>query len=165
LAKKYQEFPEDIELANDLGAAETNLLLLRDALADMSNSVEISVREAEGITEIGTSAANAEAYNRLYVEALPIARAGDTDTLDIYFEAIEQQLKDAEKEYNYSVDKKKADVATRKGQFKVALIDYTASLDVRFDVVEAADQESLLPEVVLDEDEEDALAFPVDTAR
>jgi hypothetical protein len=148
-----------------LSAAETNLLLLRDALADMSNSTEISVREADGVAEIGTSAANAEAYNRLYVESLPIARTGDTDTLDIYFEAIEQQLKDAEKEYNYSVDKKKNDVNERKTQFKVALIDYTASLDVRFDVVEAADQESLLPEVVLDEDEEDALAFPVDTAR
>jgi hypothetical protein len=36
---------------------------------------------------------------------------------------------------------------------------------VRYDVAEAADQEALLPDVVLDEDEQDALAFPIDTAR
>jgi hypothetical protein len=48
---------------------------------------------------------------------------------------------------------------------KEAVTDYRASIDVSFDVVEDAEQESLLPAVELDEDAEDALAFPVDTAR
>jgi len=165
LAKKSQEFPDDITYANDLGAAEDSLKLTRDALLEMANSIDVSVRESDGIKDIANSAQAAEAYNRLFAEALPIARSGDTDILDIFFEAIEQQLADAEREYNWAVDQKKADAVERGVVFKLALVDYTQSLDVRFDVVEAADQESLLPEVVLDEDEEDALAFPVDSAR
>lgn len=46
-----------------------------------------------------------------------------------------------------------------------AVADYTASLDVQYDVVEDAEQEALLPEINLDEDEQDALAFPIDTSR
>jgi hypothetical protein len=77
LAKKAEEFPKDESTANDLGAAETNILLLRDELLRMAQSDEVSVREAEGITEVAASARKVEAYNRLYAEALPIARSGD----------------------------------------------------------------------------------------
>jgi hypothetical protein len=88
LAKKSQEFPADITTANELGAAETNILLLRDELLVMAQSSEVSVREGEGITEIARVAREIEAYNRLFAETLPIAREGDIETLDIYFEAL-----------------------------------------------------------------------------
>jgi hypothetical protein len=38
-------------------------------------------------------------------------------------------------------------------EFREALADYQASLDVNSDVVDDANQESLLPEITLDEDE------------
>jgi hypothetical protein len=165
LAKKSEEFPGDVETANLLGAAETNILLLRDELLVMSRSTEVSVREAEGITEIAEEARAAEAYNRLYAEALPIARGGDQDALDIYFGAVFEQLREAEREYNWAVDQNKPDAIERGVELAEALVDSEAGLDVQYDVVDAADQESLLPEVVLTEDEEDALMFPIDAAR
>jgi hypothetical protein len=66
LAKIAEEFPRDEDIANDLGAAETQIRLLRDELLVMTQSAEVSVREAEGITDIAEAARNAEAYNRLY---------------------------------------------------------------------------------------------------
>jgi len=104
LAKIAEEFPRDVETANLLGAAETNMLLLRDELIVMAQSTEVSVREAEGISEIAESARNEEAYNRIYAQALPIARAGDYSTLDIFFSAIKAQLDEAEKKYNYAIE-------------------------------------------------------------
>jgi len=165
LAKKAEEFPKDESTANDLGAAETNILLLRDELLRMAQSDEVSVREAEGITEVAASARKVEAYNRLYAEALPIARSGDQTNLDIYFSAIEQQMRDAERDYNWAVAEQKPEVVTLGIAFSNALNDFNAGLDVAYTVVEAADQENLLPEVTLTEDEEDTLAFPIDAAR
>jgi hypothetical protein len=165
LAKKAEEFPGDEETAHLLGAAETNILLLRDELLVMTQSTEVSVREAEGITEIAESARAAEAYNRLFAEALPIARGGDQDSLDIYFGALLEQLREAERDYNWAVAEKKPEATQRGVELAEALVDYTAGLDVAYDVVDAADQETLLPEVVLIEDEEDALMFPIDAAR
>ena len=89
LAKKSQEFPGDVIIANELGAAETNILLLRDELLVMAQSSEVSVREGEGITEIARTAREIEAYNRLFAETLPIARNGESETLAIYFEALQ----------------------------------------------------------------------------
>jgi hypothetical protein len=42
------------------------MLLLRDELLVMAQSNEISVREADGITETAESALEREAYNRIY---------------------------------------------------------------------------------------------------
>jgi hypothetical protein len=113
-----------------LGAAETNIRLLADELLAMSGSSEVSVREAEGIAETAGDARNVEAYNRLYAETLPLARAGDTDTLAIYFEALEDQLREAERQYNYAVAEKKEDATVKGVAFGEALRDYTAGLDV-----------------------------------
>jgi hypothetical protein len=66
LAKIAEEFPSDETVKNDLGAAETQILLLGDELLVMAQSTEVSVREAECIAEIAERARNAEAYNRLY---------------------------------------------------------------------------------------------------
>lgn len=165
LAKKAQEFPKDVQTQNDLGASETNLLLLRDELQRMSSSNEISVREGEEILEISESASAAEAYNRIYAEALPIARNGDSTLLDIYFTAIEDQLREAETEKSYAVAENRPDAPQKEALFLAAFIDYEASLDAKVDVQAAADQELLLPETVLTEDEEDALMFPIDTSR
>jgi hypothetical protein len=46
-----------------------------------------------------------------------------------------------------------------------ALNDFNASVQVRFDVAEQVNSEKLLPEVVLSEDDEDALMFPIDSSR
>lgn len=165
MAKKAEEFPDDDQTSNDLGAAETNILLLRDELLVMAQSTEVSVREADGIERIATDARYVEAYNRIYAQALPIARSADPDALAIYFEAIDGTLKEAEKQYNFAVAESKADATERGVEFAEALNDYTAGLDVQFDVVEAVEQENLLPGIVLTEDDEDALNFPIDAAR
>jgi hypothetical protein len=83
----------------------------------------VSVREAEGITDIAEQARWAESYNRLYASALPMARAGDQDTLDLYFEAIAATLKDAETQYNYAVSEGAADAVEKGVTFSEALID------------------------------------------
>jgi len=131
----------------------------------MSQSTEVSVREAGGIESIAESARLKEAYNRLYAQSLPIARSGDTDTLELYFRAIKSAFEDAEKKYNLSVAENRPDAVEKGIILGENLADYTASLDVQYDVVEDAEQESLLPEVNLDEDEQDALNFPIDTSR
>lgn len=92
MAKIAEEFPKDEQIANDLGAAETQILLLRDELLVMAQSNEVSVRESDGITEIAQSARLKEAYNRLYAQSLPIARSGDEATLDLYFGAIKSNF-------------------------------------------------------------------------
>jgi hypothetical protein len=165
LAKKAEEFPKDEATLGDLQAAETQILLLRDELLVMAQSNEVSVREAEGITDIAEQARFAESYNRLYATALPLARAGDQDTLDLYFEAIQSTLEDAETKYNYAVTQNDDNATALGVTLSEAIIDFQSSLDVQYDVVEDAEAEALLPEVELDEDEQDALAFPVDTAR
>lgn len=131
----------------------------------MSQSKDVSVREAGGIEDIAEAARIEEAKNRLYAQSLPIARAGDSDILDLYFGAIKSAFEDAEKKYNLSVAENRPDAIEKGIILGDALADYTASLDVQYDVVEDAEQESLLPEVNLDEDEQDALAFPIDASR
>jgi hypothetical protein len=49
--------------------------------------------------------------------------------------------------------------------FYEALNDYEAGLKVRFDVISKVESEALLPEIVLTEDETDALKFPIDRDR
>jgi len=56
LAKKSEEFPGDVTTANELGAAESNIKLMRDELIVMAQSTEVSVREGEGITELANEA-------------------------------------------------------------------------------------------------------------
>jgi hypothetical protein len=124
LAKKAEEFPSDVDTANDLGAAETTILLLRDELLVMARSTEVSVREAEGITAVAVSARTAEAYNRLYAEALPIARGGDAESLAIYFEALDDQLREAERQYNWAIAESKPEATTLAVAFAEALNDY-----------------------------------------
>jgi len=36
LAKKFKEFPNDTDTANELGAAQSEIRLLKDALAEMA---------------------------------------------------------------------------------------------------------------------------------
>jgi hypothetical protein len=74
-------------------------------------------------------------------------------------------MRDAERDYNWAVAEQKPEVVTLGVAFSNALNDFNAGLDVAYTVVEAADQENLLPEVTLTEDEEDTLAFPIDAAR
>jgi hypothetical protein len=81
----------------------------------MSQSTEISVREADGIFDISDEARIAEAYSRLYAQALPLAREGDQSTLDRFFGAIEKTLNEREKVYNYAVDRNEPD-AEKKGK-------------------------------------------------
>jgi hypothetical protein len=92
LAKLAAEFPRDEELRNDLGAAETQILLLRDELLVMAESQDVSLREAEGIEGIAKSARKLESYNRVYAQALPLARQGadGAETLAIFFSALDQ---------------------------------------------------------------------------
>jgi hypothetical protein len=71
----------------------------------MAQSTEVSVREAEGIADIAENARNAEAYNRLYAQTLPIARAGDKDQLKLVWSAIKETFEDAENKFNYAVEK------------------------------------------------------------
>jgi hypothetical protein len=117
LAKIAQEFPKDEDSLAALGAAETQVLLLTDELLVMAQSTEVSVREATGIEEIAQEARNAEAYNRLYAQALPLARAGNEDTLDLFFGAIKQTLNDTEKLYNYAVAENAADAVPKGRDF------------------------------------------------
>lgn len=106
-----------------------------------------------------------EAYNKLYAEALPIARKGDEMEFEMYFAALEAKFQSVETEFNWAVAEKKPEAAELAKKFDKALLDYNAALDVQFDVVEAVGQEALMPEVVLDEDEEDELKEPLDAAR
>jgi hypothetical protein len=165
LAKKAQEFSRDEPTALALTAAETEILMLREELLVLAGSPEVSVREAASITELANSARSREAYNRLYAEALPLARGGDELSLEMYFQALEEQFQGAERDYNWAVAQNMPEAAELALTFEEALNDYSAGLDVQFDVVEAARQEELLPEVTLTEDDEDALMFPVDAAR
>jgi hypothetical protein len=71
----------------------------------------------------------------------------------------------SEAEYARAVGESRPDAVALGIAMAASLLDYTVGLDVQYDVVDDAEQENLLPEVVLDEDETDALSFPVDTAR
>jgi hypothetical protein len=62
--------------------------LLYDELLTMAKSEEVSVRESEGIIELSEIARIEEAYNRIYAQSLPLARADDEATLNLFFEAI-----------------------------------------------------------------------------
>lgn len=77
LAKRAADFPFDETTANELGAAETNIRLLYDELLVMAQSNEVSSRETDGITEIAVQARTRESYNRLYAQAIPLARLDD----------------------------------------------------------------------------------------
>jgi len=46
-------------------------------LKQLADSGELSVRETEQVRALEQSAKEQAAYNRLYAEALPIARGGD----------------------------------------------------------------------------------------
>lgn len=96
---------------------------------------------------------------------MPVARAGDQAGLDIFFEVVTGNYKEAEKNHNWAVAEKKPEATALAVVLAEALVDYTQGLDVQFDVVADAEQEALLPEVTLTEDEEDALSFPIDAAR
>lgn len=74
-------------------------------------------------------------------------------------------MEDLENRYNFSVSENRSDAPQLAVEVASALIDFQAGLDVQYDVVEDAQAESFLPEVVFDEDEQDALAFPIDAAR
>lgn len=164
LAKKSQEFPEDTQIQDQYSAAETEMRLLRDELLVMSESTDVSTREAAGILGISIEAKSVEAYNRLYAEALPIARNTPDDLL-FFFDAIEDTLRAAEREWNYASANGSPVLGQLEIEFNEALNDFEAGLKVRFDVDEKVSSEALLPEVVLTEDDADALNFPVDSAR
>jgi hypothetical protein len=174
LAKKMQEFPGDEETSLALTAAETEMHLIQQELDRMASSGEVSVRETESIKELAQTAREQEAYNRLYAEALPIARGGNELEFEMYFAALEAQFDSIETDYNWAVEcLKKADCAAENKpdvdglevEFESALLDFNAALDVQFDVVEAVGQEQLIPEVTLTEDEEEDLRIPVKAAR
>jgi hypothetical protein len=165
LAKKLQEFPDDEDTALLLKAAETEMQLIEQSLKDLAASDEVSVRETEKIRALEKAAKEKEAYNRLYAEALPIARGGDEMELDTYFAALESGFKKVESEYNWAVANKKPNAKDLGEAFDKALLIYNAALDVRFDVTEAVRQEQLIPEVTLTEDEQDEIAAPIKAAR
>jgi len=164
-AKKMQEFPGDEETSLALTAAETEMHLLYEELERLANSEEVSVRETESILALAQTAREKEAYNRLYAEALPIARGGDAMELEMYFEALETQFQAVETDYNWAVAENMPEAYELGLAFDKALLDFNAALDVQFDVVEAVGQEQLIPEVELTEEEEDDLMLPVSNAR
>jgi hypothetical protein len=96
----------------------------------MANSTEVSVREADGIVNIARVAENEESYNRLYAQALPIARTGDEDTLQLFFDAIRAEFDDAEKAYNYALAENMPDAPQKGVKMQETLADYQAGLDV-----------------------------------
>jgi len=85
--------------------------------------------------------------------------------LEMFFAAVLSQFETAETNYNWAVAENKPEAIDLGVIFDEALVDYSASLDVAYDVVEDVQQEALLPEIVLTEDEEDEYKIPVDEAR
>jgi hypothetical protein len=165
LAKKAQEFPGDLETELQLTAAETTMGLIQEELEALSVSDEVSVRETESIHLIAKAAKENEAYNRVYAEALPIARGGNDMEFDMYFEALDSQFETAEIDYNWAVEAARDDVAAYGEAFDKALLEANAALDVKFSVKEDVGQEALIPEVVLTEAEEADLKTPIDGFR
>jgi hypothetical protein len=165
LAKKMQEFPGDEETELALTAAETEMHMIQEELDRLGNSDEVSLRETESILELAQAARANEAYNRLYAEALPIARGGNEMEFETYFAALEAQFGEIETDYNWAVAEKLPEATELGLAFDKALIDFNAALDVQFDVIEDVGAEQLIPEVTLTEDEEDDLRLPVKTAR
>jgi hypothetical protein len=134
LAKRLQEFPGDEETSLALKAAETELHLIQEELDRMADSPDVSVRETESIRALAKSTREQEAYNRLYAEALPIARAGNQMEFEMYFEALESQFQAVERDYNWAVAENKPEQAELGEAFDKALLDFNAALDVEFDV-------------------------------
>jgi hypothetical protein len=169
LAKKAQQFPDDEATSLALGAAETGIHQVSEALVLLAGAAGVSMRETGAIKDLAKSAQARESYNRVFAEALPLAReaqaSGDDMPLDMFFSAVKSQFEKAETEYNWALAEKKPNVLALAAIFDEALVDYSASLDVAYDVVEAVQQENLLPEIVLTEDEEDEIKVPVDAAR
>lgn len=165
LAKKMQEFPGDEETSLKLTAAETSMHSIQYELERLANSDEVSVRETESILELAQTAKSKESYNRLFAEALPIARGGNQMEFDAYFEALNAQFADIETDLNYAVVEEKDNIAELQEEFDRALLDFNAALDVQFDVPEAVNAEELMPEVTLSEDEESDLQVPITTFR
>jgi len=165
LSKKMQEFPGDEETQLALTAAETELDLINQELERLAGSDEVSVRETDGIRALAQTAREDESYNRLYAEALPIARGGDEMEFEMYFAALEAQFNTIERDYNWAVAENRPEATDLGEAFDRALLDFNAALDVQFDVVEAVGQEQLIPEIILDEDEESDLMQPVKDAR
>lgn len=89
LAKKMQEFPGDEPTSLELTAAETEMHLVQQELDRLGNATDISVRETDALKDLAQTAREQEAYNRLYAEALPIARGGDEMEFEMYFAALE----------------------------------------------------------------------------
>lgn len=48
-------------------------------------------------------------------------------------------MRETEREYNYSVAEKKDDATIKGVEFSEALTDYNQGLDVRYDVIDAAE--------------------------
>ena len=165
LAKKMQEFAGDEETSLTLKAAETEMRLIQEELYRLAASPDVSVRETDSIKLLAKGAREQEAYNRLYAEALPIARGGDQMELDMYFEALEAQFQSVETDYNWAVAENKPEAAQLAIDFDKALSNYNAALDAQYDVVEAVQAEQLIPEVTLTEDEEEELSYPIKDAR
>lgn len=103
---------------------------MRDELLVIAQDTEVSVRESDGIIGIAEIAKNEESYNRLYAQALPIARTGDDNNLKLYFEAIKSEFDDAEKAYNYALAENLPDALQKGIKMAETLADYQASLDV-----------------------------------
>jgi len=160
-----QEFPGDEETSLALTASETEMHMIQEELERLAASDEVSVRETSTILGLAQTAREKEAYNRLYAEALPIARGGDEMEFEMYFAALGTAFQAVETDYNWAVAEGKPEAADLAIAFEHALLDFNSALDVQFDVVEAVGQEQLIPEITLTEDEEDDLMTPVKDAR
>jgi hypothetical protein len=74
-------------------------------------------------------------------------------------------LRETESDYNWAAANSNPETEQLGIIFYEALNDYEAGLKVRFDVISKVESEALLPEIVLTEDETDALKFPIDRDR
>jgi hypothetical protein len=123
-----------------LTAAETEIHRVSEQLEILAGSDGVSVRETEAIKDLAKNAREQEAYNRVYSAALPLAREAqsseDSLPLDMFFAAVKSQFEDAETNYNWAVAENKTDAAELAIVFDEALVDYSASLDVQYDVIE-----------------------------
>ena len=165
MTKKVLEFPGERKLIDDLGAAHTKFLSMGEVLRGMAGSGAVSAREAEGITEIWTEASKANAYTRIYSEALPIAKNAGEGELAIYYEALQAVLRDAARDYNWATTEGKPAEPQLAADFAVALVDWQAGLDARFAVKTSAEADTVAPVSFLTEEEKAAVAKAIDLSR
>ena len=77
LTKKLKEFPGDLDVQLELNMDETKMGLIAEEFENIENDSSTSEEDKLAMQALKQRAAEAEVYNALYDEALPIAKSGD----------------------------------------------------------------------------------------